>query len=436
MFGVTAVSRAEEALRLAQSSQDRINAFTLIEGREALEAAERIDALLGSGSYAGPLAGVPIAVKDLIDHEGRVTTCGSAFYRQMAGTTASCISRLEAAGATIIGRTGLHEWAFGFSSENPHFGPVRNPWDPSTSPGGSSGGSGAAVAAGITPIAIGTDTGGSVRVPAALCGAFGLKVTHGRVPLDGVFPLVPSADTVGPIANSVENIDLAHRAMSSDEGPEAEIGKLRLGIPVPWYSDAPLASEIGDAFESAIAALTELGHTIVHLDLEGAIPTRKLVYSIAGEVTAVHAAFRAEGRPYGPDVAHRLDEAERVTDSQKEEAAQWRSMIKQRFGNAFHTVDLMLTPTVPARRKVIGEDIIGDRHHRAVLSYFTSMVNQSLHPAIAMPLTESGTPPASLQAIGPLDSEISLIAFARQLETEGMVGFTPSPVSSPTAGDG
>ncbi len=131
------------------------------------------------------------------------------------------MSRLEAAGAVVIGRTGLHEFAFGFSSENPHFGPVRNPWDPDTSPGGSSGGSAAAVAAGITPVAIGTDTGGSVRVPAALCGCFGLKVTHGRIPLDGVFPLATTVDTVGPLADSIDALDSSYRAMSGDTARRA-----------------------------------------------------------------------------------------------------------------------------------------------------------------------------------------------------------------------
>ena len=160
MFGVSAVSRVQQALDAAHASQASLNAFTFIDDDGALQRAEQIDARIQAGEYAGPLAGVPIGLKDLIDQAGRTTTCGSAFYRYEAETTAPAIKRLEEAGAVIIGRTGLHEWAFGFSSENPHFGPVRNPWDPSTSTGGSSGGSGAAVAAGITPISIGTDTGG------------------------------------------------------------------------------------------------------------------------------------------------------------------------------------------------------------------------------------------------------------------------------------
>src|SRR5690606_2093346 len=148
----------------------------------------------------------------------------------------------------VIGRTGLHEWAFGFSSENPHWGPVRNPWDPDLSCGGSSGGSAAAVAAGIVPIAVGTDTGGSVRVPAGLCGVFGLKVTQGRIPTDGVFPLVPSIDTVGPLADSVDNLALAYRVMSGETVTEGTGGMLRLGVPEPWFDEAPMSQEVADAF--------------------------------------------------------------------------------------------------------------------------------------------------------------------------------------------
>lgn len=421
------------ALDAAHASQGQLNAFTLIDDDAALDRAEAIDRAIAEGQDPGPLAGVPIALKDLIDHAGRVTTCGSAFYRHLATETASCVKALEDAGAVIVGRTGLHEWAFGFSSENPHFGAVRNPWDVSTSAGGSSGGSGAAVAAGITPIAIGTDTGGSVRVPAALCGTFGLKVTHGRIPLDGVFPLVPSADTVGPLADSVANLELAYRAMSGDTARGDE-NLPRLGIPQPWYDDSPISDEIAGHFEAAAAALRDIGCEVVPVEVEGAVPARELVYSIAEEVTAVHREFRAQGRPYGEDVADRLERAAVVTDGQKSAAVVWREMIKDAFARAFTNVDVLITPSVPVRRKVIGEDLIDGLHYRTVLSYFSSLVNQSLHPAIAMPLRDTGSPPASLQAIGRLGSEPSLLSFASTLEQTGITEFGLAPMSPSTSG--
>ena len=171
---VTAVDVVTDHLERATASQDRINAFTLIQHDSALTAAAAVDSRIADGVAIGPLAGVPIAVKDLIDQAGHHNTAGSSFPTTPPTANAPVIDRLEAAGAVIIGRTGLHEYAFGFSSENHWFGPVRNPWDTTLSPGGSSGGSGAAVSSGVAAAAIGTDTGGSVRVPAALCGVVGL----------------------------------------------------------------------------------------------------------------------------------------------------------------------------------------------------------------------------------------------------------------------
>jgi len=213
---VTAVEAVEAHLAAIESAAE-LNAFTLVDSERALQRAADLDAMQAAGENPGPLAGVPVAIKDLIDHSGRLNTCGSSFYRETPGRSATIVERIEAAGGIVIGRTGLHEFAFGFSSENPWFGPVRNPWDPGTSPGGSSGGSGVAVSARLVPLAVGTDTGGSVRAPAALCGIVGLKVTHGRVPLTGVFPLAASLDTVGPMARTVADAALLYRVMAGDD---------------------------------------------------------------------------------------------------------------------------------------------------------------------------------------------------------------------------
>lgn len=423
---MSAVERVEEALRKAHASQEALNAFTLIDDDRALKRAQEIDREIAEGGDPGPLAGIPIALKDLIDQEGRVTTCGSAFYRQRANRSAPCVVALEQAGAVIIGRTGLHEWAFGFSSENPHWGPVRNPWDTATSTGGSSGGSAAAVAAGIVPIAIGTDTGGSVRVPSALCGTYGLKVTHGRISLDGVFPLVASLDTVGPLADSVGGIDLAYRAMSGDTTPEPAPAPSRIGIPQPWVEQAPMDPDIYEAFESAVRALGDMGHEVRPIDMPGVVPSIELWHAIAEEARDVHAEFRGRGEAYGADIARRLDDADLVTPEEVADARKWQDMIRARFTDALHTVDFLITPAVPVRKKLIGEDSLAGRHYRAVLSYFSALVNHSLHPAIALPLAGSGSPPASLQVIGGPGAEVHLIGFARSLEGQGLIGFTRS----------
>lgn len=414
--------RVAGALERARASQDELNAFTDLD-EEAVSRVTR----LAHEKTSGPLTGVPVGVKDLIDHEGRVTTCGSSFYRHHATQTAPCIERMERAGAVVVGRTGLHEWAFGFSSENPHWGPVRNPWDPQTSPGGSSGGSGAAVAAGITPIALGTDTGGSVRVPAALCGTFGLKVTHGAVPLEGVFPLVPSIDTVGPLADSMDGIEAAYRALSGDDSPASMPRDARIGIPQPWFDLAPMTADVAEAFQDAIERIRGLGHEAKPIEMPDVAPSIHIVHAIAPEVREVHRPFRERGEVYGEDVAERLDDAEKVTDEEIAEARSWQTMVRNRFADAFATVDFILTPTVPVRRKVIGEDSIGGKHYRSVLSYFTSLVNQTLLPALAMPIADSGEPSASLQAIGPLRGEPGLIGLGRLLEREGVVAFRAAP---------
>ncbi len=427
MSGI-AVSRIQEAIDAAHASQGTLNAFTQIDDDRALARAMEIDAIGDKGEYVGPLAGMPIGLKDLIDHGDRTTTAGSAFYRKQATESAAVVDRLEAAGAVIIGRTGLHEFAFGFSSENPHFGPVRNPRDVTTSPGGSSGGSGAAVAAGITPVSIGTDTGGSVRVPAALCGCFGLKVTYGRIPLDGVFPLAPSIDTVGPLANSIENLDLAYRVMSDDETDEPSVSQLRLGIPQPWFDRAPMEEEVAEAFDRSLDVLRGLGHVVTPVELPDVEPAPELIQAIAGEISDVHSEFRARGLVYGDDVAKRLDDCAAVTAEQIEAGRDWQRMIRSRFTEAFRTVDLLITPTSPATRKEIGDDSIGGRHYRTVLSWFTAVVNHSLLPAIALPLVETGDRAVSLQAIGSLGSETGLIGFGRSLESAGVVGFTPAPL--------
>ena len=423
MHGVSAVSRVRQALEMAHASQPEINAFTLIDDERALERAAGIDATIQRGEYAGPLAGVPVALKDLINQEGHTTTCGSAFYREEASTSATCVQRLEDAGAVIIGRTGLHEFAFGFSSENPHFGPVRNPWDTATSPGGSSGGSAASIAVGITPIAIGTDTGGSVRVPAALCGTFGLKVTHGRIPLDGVFPLVSSVDTVGPLADSIDNIDISYRVMSEDDTPEPEPTGLRFGIPQPWVEDAPFSGDVAIEFEKAAIAIRDLGHEVTDIPMPEVTVPGEIWNAIAAEVTDVHREFRLAGKPYGDDVAQRLDDAEVVTPEQTAVAHQWQLMLRDRFDQALQQVDFLLTPATPAMRKEIGNDMIGGHHYRKVISYFSALVNQSLHPAIAAPLLGSGSPPFSIQVIGGMNREVDLIAVGRSLEGAGLVGF-------------
>jgi len=435
---ITARAVAERALAAAEHAAG-LNFFTDLVPERVLQQADAVDRALARGEPAGPLAGVPVVLKDLIDQAGRPTTAGSGFYRPVPDVSAPVTDRLESAGAVILGRTGLHEFAFGFSSENPWWGPVRNPWDPSTSAGGSSGGSAAAVAAGVAPLGIGTDTGGSVRVPAALCGLVGLKVSHGRVPLRGVFPLAASLDTVGPLAATVDDAALAYdatagfdpddpwsspRPVDRPAGPAALRG-LRVLVPLPW-TDRPLDTAVSTGFGWALERLEDQGAEVDRVELSWLLPDRNMTIALGAEVAAIHRRWFAEdpGR-YGADVARRLDRVMAVTADDLVAALRWRAGVRHRFAELFGRIDVVATPTTAVMRKAIGvEDVeteAGAEPYRRALSWFTAPVNHLGVPALALPLAAEGTPPPSLQLIGPMWSESRLLEIAKGMEASGIV---------------
>jgi aspartyl-tRNA(Asn)/glutamyl-tRNA(Gln) amidotransferase subunit A len=446
----SAVRRGERSARdvvaeaLERAENDRFNIWTAIDHEGAIRSAEEVDRRVGRREDPGPLAGVPVALKDLIDRAGQITTCGSAFYRFEAVRSAEVVERLERAGAVVIGRVGLHEFAYGFTSENPWFGPVRNPHDPELSAGGSSGGSAAAVAAGQLPLAVGTDTGGSIRVPAALCGVLGLKPTHGRVSLRGVFPLAPSLDTVGPLAASVADLAAGYLAMAgwdpadpwSRSRPVVTPGRaredlrgLRIGVPSDWVDGAATTEEVAEAFSRAAAAISSLGAEVDTLDLGLAVRPNRVAELVGGEAARVHRRWLAEGRPYGEDVRRRLERAVGLDLDTYLEAREWQETVRRRFERAFETVDLLMTPTTGTTRKPIGREMVatlqGEMHHREVLSQFTSLVNVAGCPALASPLPGK-TPPPSLQLIAPWWAEHRLLEVAATLaEARVIADWTP-----------
>ncbi|MEX0668059.1 MAG: amidase, partial [Acidimicrobiia bacterium] len=365
-----------DAVEHLQAAQDQLNACTLI----VEDAVAKVP--------SGRLANMSVAVKDIIDQKGLPTTCGSGIYRQVPSVSAPVIDRLEAEGAVMVARTGLHEFAYGFSSENHWFGPVRNPWDTATSPGGSSGGSAVAVAAGLVDGAVGTDTGGSIRVPAAMTGIFGLKVTSGRIPIGGVFPLAPSLDTVGPLARETRTLGLLYGAMAATETSTSlgTIDGLRIVVPRIWVDGGPLEPLVKSAFDATLGDLRSLGAKVVELDLGDLMPWGKIQELAGAEAAHVHRPFRTAGQPYGPEVDARLTAAEAVTAAEYLEAHAWRAGLVETMAEAFRTTDVLATPAVAQRRKLIGEERIGDQHYRPVLSWFSALVNHSGNPAIALPL--------------------------------------------------
>lgn len=422
--------------------EDPFNAFTALDVEGATARARSIDARIAAGDDPGPLSGVPVGLKDLIDQRDHVTTAGSSFFRKRADRSASCVERLEAAGAIIIGRTGLHEFAFGFSSENPHFGPVRNPWDPGTSPGGSSGGSAAAVAAGYVPVAIGTDTGGSVRVPAALCGVMGLKVTHGLVPLTGVFPLAPSLDTVGPLARSIDDLRVTTAVMAGIDpsdpwsrraSPPRAAPVRRIGLPRHWLNEAPLSDAVASAFDQTLARFDEAGLTVVEIDEPKVAPSAMIDALAYGEVAPIHRAWYEEHRDaYGEEVAQRLDVVYGIGLDDHIAAREWRSGLQGATERVFDEVDIIVTPATCVTVKPIGNETVPTKHgpapYRRALAWFTALVNSMGCPALVAPLAGTDRPPVGLQLIGPWWAEERVLTFADHAREHGILAAAePAP---------
>ena len=437
----TAREVVEAYLETAEARNPDLNAFTELDPGGALRQADLVDA----GSRAGSLAGVPIALKDLIDHAGHVTTAGSSFYRNEAEVSAPVVERLEAAGAIIMGRTGLDEFAYGGSSENPWFGVVRNPWDRDLSPGGSSGGSAVAVSAGMAPAAIGTDTGGSVRVPAALCGIVGLKVTHGRIPLTGVFPLSGSLDTVGPLATTCADARLLYRAMKGFDQSDPwsdprdlrgrrlrSLDRVRIALPVAWLEWVPTSAAIRTSFETFCDGLRETGPKVEQLQERALVPDPIRVKLSAAEAAAVHRQWIDDpDKPYGPEVRERVEAAMRTTTDEYTRALRWQAGLVQTARRVFSDYDLILTPTVGHSRKVIGVDgiVVGGKALWTgdVLGGFTSLVNMLGCAAISLPLATGGTPPPAVQLIAPWWEEEFLLDIGESLERAGLVAWRRPP---------
>jgi aspartyl-tRNA(Asn)/glutamyl-tRNA(Gln) amidotransferase subunit A len=348
-------------------------------------------------------AGIPLAVKDLIDTAGLVTTYGSAIFREhVPERSASAVVRLEEAGYGVVGKTNLHELAYGITSDNPHFGAVVNPLDPQRIPGGSSGGNGAALAAGLCEAALGTDSAGSIRLPAACCGVVGFKPTWGLVPADGVFPLAPSFDTVGPMARSVAACAAAMGALGLEAGGEAEGAR----VAHAWTERAdPL---VRARVEEAAALLP--GSERIDFPLPGDVNA-----AFQAEAADVHRGLFADHADlYGENVRRKLEAAFAVSEEQVEAARSEREAYCARALEALEGFDVLLTPTMPMVAPPVG---IGDLALRERMISLTRPFNATGWPALALPCgpAEDGLP-ASLQMAARPGADALVLAVGEVLE--------------------
>jgi aspartyl-tRNA(Asn)/glutamyl-tRNA(Gln) amidotransferase subunit A len=416
----------------------RLNTYIAVLPDQAREAARAAEVEIGQGAWLGPLHGVPLGIKDLFDVAGVPTTMGSKILRDnVPADDATVVSLLKQAGAVILGKQNLHEFAFGITSENPHYGVVRNPWNVDRVPGGSSGGTAAAVAAGLCAAGMGSDTGASIRTPASFCGIVGLKPTYGRVSRAGALPLAWSLDHAGPLARSVADCALLLQAIagadprdpatSSEPVPdfsamlEQGVRGLRVGIPREYFFDI-VEPEVERLVDEAIATLERLGAQIQSISLphvEHAQVAGNVIMN--SEAAAWHHTWLRE-RPddYGADVLQRIRGGLFVHATEYLHSQQMRSLIQQDFASAFELVDVVLGPTVPLVAPPIGRTFQPDGPlnvaPRSVANRTTIPCNLTGMPAISVPCGFADELPVGLQIMGPAFGEPMVLRVAAAYE--------------------
>jgi aspartyl-tRNA(Asn)/glutamyl-tRNA(Gln) amidotransferase subunit A len=422
---ISAEAVTEQCLEHIAQRDPSINAFITVLGDEARAQARAADQDIASGRYRGPLHGVPISLKDLIDLRGTPTTAASRVRRGHVAARDSVVSaRLRAAGAVFVGKTNLHEFALGTTNEDSAYGPVHHPLDPARSPGGSSGGSAAAILADMCYASIGSDTGGSIRIPAAACGLVGLKPAFGEIPIGGVVPLSATLDHVGPLCRSVEDAGILHQILAgvSHPAPMAPraIDGLRLGIPRAYFFDL-LDPEIAARFEEACDRLMRAGVDLVDVTIPHAADAPTIYVHVAlPEAAACHArTLERQPEAYTPNVRLRLEMARYILGEDYVRALRGRDVLIRETNAALHGLDGLLLPTLPVPAVTLGAAMVSvgksEEPVRAITLRLTQPFNITGHPAITMPCGRTGSGlPAGAQLVG--RETLPLLSVARTIE--------------------
>jgi aspartyl-tRNA(Asn)/glutamyl-tRNA(Gln) amidotransferase subunit A len=432
----TSLEVTEACLRRIASDEHRLNAFILVMADEALEEARQADRELAAGVDRGPLHGVPISIKDIVDIRKTPTTAASRVREgHLAKQDAGVVARLRHAGAVFVGKNNLHEFAYGTTNEDSAFGPVRNPHDPSRSPGGSSGGSAVSVAAGMAFATIGTDTGGSIRIPAAACGVVGLKPSYGEISTEGVVPLSRTLDHVGPIAGTVTDTWYVYRALtdivssndSSAKGGQhppkaANVDGLRLAIPRVYFCDL-LDLTVRSTFETAIERLRKAGAGIGEVNIGHARYTGPIYLAIQLTDAAAYHATTLEAVPerYTPPVRLRLEMGRYVMGEDYSRALAGREVLRREVDEALAGHDALVLPTLPIPAPPLGATTVNlagtEEPVRNLMLRLTQLFNLSGHPAITLPCGRTaGGLPCGLQLVGSRMQTEALLAVALACE--------------------
>jgi aspartyl-tRNA(Asn)/glutamyl-tRNA(Gln) amidotransferase subunit A len=414
------------ALARIAARDDRLNAFTGVLAERALARAASIDADLACGRDPGPLAGVPFAAKNLFDVAGVVTRAGAKVTAgdPPATSDADAVAALEKAGAILVGVTNMDEFAYGFVTENAHDGATRNPHDVTRIAGGSSGGSAAAVAAELVPLALASDTNGSIRVPAALCGIFGIRPTYGAISTRGAYPFAESFDTVGPFARTACDLRAAFEALAPWHapytGPRRGWRCARLG----GYFREGLVSEARAAVDSVAAALH--GNAVV--DLAHARQAREAAFLItAAEAGKLHTdRLRKHADDFDPATRDRLIAGALMPAAWYERALRFRSFFDEEIAEAFRSFDILIAAATPYAATPIGQrSIVIDGQETEIrpnVGVFTQPITLAGVPVVTVPVIERGALPVGVQLIGRAGTEGVLLAIAEELERLGVVG--------------
>ena len=421
------VELTKAILDFAEESQPKINAYMAFYREEALAQAQVVEKEILNGQYRGMYHGIPMALKDNLYFKDKITTMSSKIHKDfVSGYDATVVEKLRDAGVIFTGKLSMHEYAWGITNNNPHYGPVRNPWDLEKIPGGSSGGSGAAVAAGASVASLGTDTAGSIRIPSSACGIVGLKPTHGRVSKYGCYPLAWSLDHIGPMTKTVKDaaglleiiagfdhrdptcIDVSTENYSQQIS--GDVKGLVIGINEDYFFNR-IDSDVEKAVRASIQSLVDQGAKVetVRIPSLQYAEWAELVTSLSEAAAIHHSDLQSRPQDFGDDIRLLFELGELPSAVDYLQAQQVRRQIKQEFTQIFNQVDVLISPTLPVVASTIGDNFATLNGEKVDLIdniiRFTGPSNLTGLPALSVPCGFKGNLPVGLQIIGPAFKE-------------------------------